>query len=110
MEINMSKSQITCRIVTLGLVIAGVLSGCAMERKCGLAGCGGDAKTSADIKSSFDQHPDLGPPNFIQVQTLDHVVYLSGEVSAGYMRASAQSIALETPGVARVVNTISVTH
>jgi hypothetical protein len=40
---------------------------------------------------------------------LDHVVYLSGEVSAGLMRETAEAIARKTPGVTRVEDTIAVT-
>jgi osmotically-inducible protein OsmY len=46
----------------------------------------------------------------IGVQTLDHVVYLSGEVSEGLMKETAGTIARKTPGVTRVENEISVTH
>jgi osmotically-inducible protein OsmY len=45
----------------------------------------------------------------IQVQSLKHVVYLSGEVSTGLMSRTAAEIVQETPGVERVVNNISVT-
>jgi osmotically-inducible protein OsmY len=44
----------------------------------------------------------------IDVQTLDHVVYLSGEVSTGLMRDTAETIAQKTPGVTRVEDTITV--
>jgi hypothetical protein len=53
---------------------------------------------------------ELGPPNLIGVQTLDHVVYLSGEVSAGEFSAVAESAAHQVPGVTKVVNSISVAH
>jgi BON domain len=58
----------------------------------------------------FNQHTDVGPPNSVHVQTLDHVVYLSGEVSEDSMSRTAEEIAHKTPGVTRVVNNIAVTH
>jgi osmotically-inducible protein OsmY len=55
-------------------------------------------------------NPDVGPPNVVHVQTVDHVVYLSGEVSQGLMKQTAEDVARQTPGVTRVVNDIAVTH
>jgi osmotically-inducible protein OsmY len=91
------------------IVLMVALSGCATYEKCGVEGCPGDAKITANVHTAFDQHPELGPPNSINVQTLNHVVYLSGEVSEGFMRETAVSVAQKTPGVTRVENTISVT-
>lgn len=90
------------------LVLACALNGCAIYAKCGLDGCAGDAKITADVHSLFEKYPDLGPPKSIQVQTVDHVVYLSGLVSVGTERRTAESVALGAPGVVRVVNSISV--
>jgi len=46
----------------------------------------------------------------ITVQTRAGVVYLDGEVSAGLERETTESLAEETPGVARVVDSIFVSH
>jgi len=100
----MSKSR-TLPIMTLGLSIAAVLSGCATFEKCGFNGCPGDAKTTANVKALFDQHPELGTS--INVQTLDHVVYLYGLVDTPFESEIAKSVALEAPGAARVVSTIA---
>jgi osmotically-inducible protein OsmY len=104
MEIKMSKPR-TVHLMTLGLVIAGVLSGCATFEKCGFKGCPGDAKITADVMALFEQHPELGTS--IDVQTLDHVVYLYGLVDTPLETEIAQSVALEAPSVARVVNSIT---
>jgi osmotically-inducible protein OsmY len=40
------------------------------------------------------------------VQTLDHVVYLSGVVDTDLERQMAESVAREAPGVAKVINSI----
>src|ERR1700722_2544645 len=89
---------------TVALILMG-LTGCATYEKCGLEGCPGDAKITANVQAAFDHHPDLGPPNSINVETLNHVVYLSGVVSEGNMSETAESAAHEIKGVTRVVNT-----
>jgi len=43
----------------------------------------------------------------IEVQTLDHVVYLYGLVDTPFDSEIAKSVALEAPGVARVVSSIA---
>jgi osmotically-inducible protein OsmY len=92
------------------LILTGALPGCATYNKCGIDGCRGDAKITANVEAQFDQHPELGGPNSIHVQTLDHVVYLSGLVSAGIESRTAESVALEVPDVSRVVNSVAVAH
>jgi osmotically-inducible protein OsmY len=93
-----------------GFILAGALAGCATYDKCGLEGCAGDAQVTQNVQTLFDHHPALGPPNSIQVQTLNHVVYLNGTVGEGLQSSEAESVALGAPGVTRVVNSISVTH
>jgi osmotically-inducible protein OsmY len=88
------------------LVLTGALTGCAAYRKCGFAGCPGDAEIAAEVRALFGQHPILEPPNLIEVQTLDHVVYLNGLVDTDFQRQTAESLALEVKGVAKVVNSI----
>ena len=90
------------------LILIG-LSGCATFEKCGVDGCPSDNKITANVHAVFAQHPELGEPNSIEVQTVNHVVYLSGSVSAGEMRETAESVARQVKGVARVEDTIYVT-
>ncbi len=92
------------------LILSGLLPGCAVERKCEAGGCADDAKITASVQALINQHPDVGPPDTVHVQTLDHVVYLSGEVSQGLMKQTAEDAARQSPGVTRVVNDISVTR
>jgi osmotically-inducible protein OsmY len=94
--------------LTIALLLSGFLPGCAVERKCGVEGCPGDAKIRAAVQASINRHPEIGPK--VYVQTLDHVVYLSGFVSAGEMSDIAEDAARHTPGVTRVVNSIAVSH
>jgi len=89
-------------------LLTGVLAGCAAERKCGWGGCPEDAQITANVRTQLNRHSDLEGVNSINVQTLDHVVYLSGEVGDGLMKATAESIARKVPGVSRVENTIAV--
>jgi osmotically-inducible protein OsmY len=95
-------------VLASAFILAGALAGCATYGKCGIEGCASDAKTTANVKSLFDQHPELGPPGSIDVQTVDHVVYLNGLVASGFERRTAVSLAQGTPGVTKVVNTLAV--
>ena len=91
-------------------ILASGLHGCASLKNCGSSGCTGDAKITANVQTLLGQHPDLGPPNSIDVQTIAHVVYLNGFVSDGLESSTAESIAHQAPGVTRVVNSIAVSH
>ena len=93
-----------------GLILLSDLSGCATFDKCGFGGCPGDAKITANVQAQFRQDADLGPPNLLNVETLDHVVYLSGLVSSGLQRADAEEAARQAGDGARIVDSISVTH
>jgi osmotically-inducible protein OsmY len=101
------------RLPALAVVLAAALSGCGALRayeKCGYAGCPGDAQISADVRAQLKRDPALAPPNLIYVNTLDHVVYLSGEVDTDLQRATAVSIARTTPGAAKVVDIIGLEY
>lgn len=95
---------------TLGLAVTltGALPGCATYEKCGLDGCSGDAKITANVQAQLAQHDEVGPR--VNVQTLNGVVYLNGSVSEGLQRQTAESVAGHTPGVAKVVDDIYVSH
>jgi hypothetical protein len=41
------------------VILTAVLSGCATYEKCGLEGCAGDAKVTANVHAVLDQHPEL---------------------------------------------------
>lgn len=105
---NIRKS--TRPTFAFALILTTALSGCATYNKCGIESCSGDAKITANVEAQFDRHPELGGPNSIHVQTLDHVVYLTGLVSAGIEGRTAESVALEVPDVSRVVNSVAVAH
>jgi osmotically-inducible protein OsmY len=58
------------------------------------------------VNALLAQHPALQAPNLLQVRTLDHVVYLNGLVDTDFERQMAEAVALEAPGVTKVVNSI----
>jgi osmotically-inducible protein OsmY len=92
------------------VVLAVALSGCATFEKCGLHGCPGDADLSKTVQESINQHLASVAPNSIRVTTVDHVVYLSGQVDYGLERSTAESVASQVPGVTKVVNNLYVSH
>ena len=95
--------------LTSFLTLTIALSGCAAFQERG-SNAGDDAKIAANVQTELDQRPQLGPPHSIDVQTINHVVYLNGFVSQGLERETAESVADEAPGVTRVVNDIAVTR
>lgn len=94
------------------LVLVGALSGCATFGKaadpCATSACSSDAKLTSGVETSIKQNPEFGA-NRVHVQTVDGVVYLRGTLSGGEQRADAELAALQTLGVAQVVNDIAVT-
>ena len=102
----MIKSNFTSAGTVVLLVIG--LTGCATYEKCGIEGCADDRKITASVRAAFDEHPQLGPPNSINVETLNRVVYLTGHVSAGEMRSTAEAVAKQVAGVTRVEDTVYV--
>jgi osmotically-inducible protein OsmY len=92
---------------TVGLlaIIGQLTTGCALQS---LSETPEDSKISTDVRGLLEQQADLGPPNFIHVSTIKHVVYLSGSVSTGLGEREAEEIARQAPGVARVVNSVAV--
>jgi osmotically-inducible protein OsmY len=91
------------------LILSGLLLGCAVERKFDVAGSTNDAEITASVQALINQHSDVGSLDTVHIQTLEYAVYLSGEVSQGLMRQTAEDPARQAPGVTRVVNNISVT-
>jgi osmotically-inducible protein OsmY len=92
----------------LALTLTGALPACAVYEKCGFKGCPGDAQITAAVYASLAQHPGVGSPDAVSVQTLDGVVYLYGVVDTDLMRAQAEEIVLQVPHVKKVVNSIGV--
>jgi osmotically-inducible protein OsmY len=85
------------------LILAAALSGCAT-----LNADNGDARTTAAVESSLARHPELGAPGDLQVETVNHVVYLHGIVANDFQRSIADSVALQASNNAVIVNSIAV--
>lgn len=100
-------SRNTFRAWSLSLVAVSALQGCATF-KCGVGGCPGDAKITAEVRSLFKQEPSLEAPSLIGIRTLDRVVYLNGLVQTPYQVLLAGATAEKAEGVARVVNLVAV--
>jgi osmotically-inducible protein OsmY len=103
----MNKIKLVCTFA-LAVTLTGALPGCATYEKCGFEGCPGDAKITSYVQAQLAQHDEIGPR--VHVQTLNGVVYLNGSVSEGLQRTTAESVASQTPGVAKVVDDIYVSH
>lgn len=99
--------------LVLVIALAGSLSACAGLARygsCGFHECPEDAALSGQVRAALARHPELRAPNRLYVQTLDHVVYLTGEVSTDLQREIAESVAAHTPGTRRVVNDVSIEY
>jgi osmotically-inducible protein OsmY len=93
-------------VLTCALFITGANTASATIRKCESATCRDDTKITASIQAILDSHSEFGPPNSISAQTSEHVVYLRGMVDTGLEKWTAESVASQVPGVARVVNSL----
>jgi len=93
---------------TIGIIALNALAGCAALRKCGFGECPADAAITTAVETRLSRYPALEPPNLLRVQTHDHIVYLYGLVDTALEREIAESAAVETPGVKKVVNSIGI--
>ena len=91
----------------IGAVLIGSSSGCAVSGGRGLSASPGDDGVSAHVRARLAQCPSLPNSNSLRVQTYGRVVYLTGQVDTDEQRNLAESITSEVAGVARVVDTIS---
>jgi osmotically-inducible protein OsmY len=66
-----------------------------------------DETITASVQAMINQHPDVGPPDSVRVETRDHGVYLSGYVSTGLMKWTAEDLAQHSRGVTKVVNAVT---
>jgi osmotically-inducible protein OsmY len=95
-------------VVALVFAAAAVLPGCATDRECGLHGCPGDSDLRKSVQQDINQHAEFGAPDSIRVMTVNHVVYLNGQVDTDLEKWNAEFVAKQVPGVIQVVNDISV--
>jgi osmotically-inducible protein OsmY len=88
--------------------LSSTLAACATYEKCAGDTCTRDAHITTSVRTLLDRHSELGAPGSIEVQTQNRVVYLNGQVNDGLERGIAESVALQAPGVLKVVNSIAV--
>ncbi len=94
--------------MALASILTAALSGCADFRPSGSQSPTADANITADIEARLNQIPNLGPRVRSLVQTVNHVVFLTGIVDVGLEKRIAESVALQASGVTNVVNNIAV--
>jgi osmotically-inducible protein OsmY len=90
------------------LSLSSMLAGCSTYGKCASGDCTADAQITTTVRAMLDQHPELGAPGSIEVQTRDHIVYLNGFVNDGLQKGIAESVARQTAGVFQVINAIAI--
>jgi osmotically-inducible protein OsmY len=88
------------------VAFAGALSGCAAFDKCSPENCSTDAQTQKNVSDLVDQHREFGPPGNVRVQTVNGVVYLSGQLDSDFQIRSAEAIVRQVPNVKDVVNNL----
>jgi len=76
-------------------------------QRCGIAGCAGDSDITAAVESQFSRY---APLLNVHVQTLDKVVYLTGQVDTDVERFLAVSVAGNVHGVSDVFDSIGVNN
>jgi osmotically-inducible protein OsmY len=62
------------------------------------------------VKQALARHPDLEGTDTVYVETVNHVVYLTGIVDSGLQREAAESVARKASGISRIVNDISISN
>ena len=98
------------RAIVLAPLLCGALCACAVTQECKVEACADDSQITANIQSLFDQHAEFKPPNIVHVRTVNHVVYLTGQVNTDLVRESAESIVRDAADDIRVVNSIALTY
>lgn len=76
-------------------------------RKCGFEGCPGDKEITEQVEAALRATPGISFWD-IQVQSLDHVVYLYGLVDTDPQRLTIEEVASRASGGKKVVNSISI--
>jgi osmotically-inducible protein OsmY len=93
--------------LSIALILAAGLSGCAVFQKCSPENCAMDAQINSEVASTFAEHRELGAPAALHIQTINGVVYLSGTVDTEFEIRNAESIARRVSNVKDVVNNLN---
>jgi osmotically-inducible protein OsmY len=103
------RRLIPLRVLALALALGcAALVGCATDKCTPGVPCTGDGKMSEDVRAALATHPELAAPNVVHVQTRNSIVYLTGQVTTGLQRDTAEEAAKAVPGVKHVVDNIAV--
>jgi osmotically-inducible protein OsmY len=104
---NGNPVVLACILLCTGTLL---LEGCVSSSQCTSEECKNDAKITADVQAKLKEYRELSAPNRVYVQTRGGIVYLTGQVATDLQRSTAESVAGQVPGVARVVNSIALTY
>jgi osmotically-inducible protein OsmY len=98
------------RVIVVAPLLCAAFCGCAVTQECRVDSCADDSQITAKIQAMFDQRSEFRPPNFVYVKTVNHVVYLTGQVNTDLVRENAESIVRDAADGTRVVNSIALTY
>jgi osmotically-inducible protein OsmY len=104
---NLMHERKSLYALSIALILAAGLSGCAVFQKCSPENCAMDAKINSEVASTLAEHRELGPPAALNIQTINGVVYLSGTVDTEFEIRNAESIARRVSNVKDVVNNLN---
>jgi osmotically-inducible protein OsmY len=88
------------------LVIAGAASGCAVFDKCSPENCSIDKQITKDVNDLLTQHRELGPPGTVRVQTVNGVVYLTGQLNSDFEIRNTEALVRQVANVKDVENNL----
>jgi len=96
----------TISAAALTLVVAMSLNGCAIFPHCSPENCASDKQINAAVGEVFKEHPELGAPATLHIQTINGVVYLSGPVDSDFEVRRAEALARQVANVKDVQNNL----
>ena len=91
---------------SLVLMFAVQLSGCSIFPQCSPENSASDKEINAQVKQLFGEHPELGAPAALHIQTINGVVYLSGPVDTEFEVRHAEALARQIANVKDVENNL----
>ena len=96
----------TISAAALTLIVAMGSNGCAIFPRCSPENCASDKQINAEVNQLFNDHPELGPPATLHIQTINGVVYLSGPVDSDFEVRRAEALARQIANVKDVQNNL----
>lgn len=90
----------------IAAVFIGASSGCAVFEKCSPENCSTDAQINKEAGELLNQHRELGPPGTVRVQTVNGVVYMTGQVDSDFEIRNAEALVRQIANVKDVSNNL----